>query len=171
MAKKVKPKKDKKGKAIKTDLDTCPFCGIKLSWMISDDIKFQNMLYYRCRNCNGEISINKNSSQSDNIFDLRNVFTVESVGGYNFSKSAMKENLSVAELKERAKMAQAEIEKFQIKKEKVTEGLIDKETGEIINTPSGVLKKAKRKRNLTTLILLLVTAALCVGFYLFITLS
>lgn len=147
-------------KKVKSDLRNCPFCGIMLSWHMSNDITFNNIHYFKCKNCGGEISINKNSSlDPNNLFAPKNVFTVESVGGYNFSKSAPRENLTVIEMQQRARKATDEIQRMKDKKEAVLKGLIN-EDGEIINTPKGILKKKKKQRAWIGFILLVASMAM-----------
>lgn len=129
---------------IKGDLDHCPFCGIMLSWEVQNDIMFSNVLYFQCKNCKGELSINKNGAH-ENIFHKKNVFTVESVGGYNYSKLSVRENLTVEELQQKAILAQKEIEMAKKKKEEMLGGFFNQE-GEIINTPKSFRRKQKFKR-------------------------
>lgn len=93
-----------------SDLKHCPFCGIMVSWKFEDDIAFSNVQYLTCRNCHAEISINKNSIKNDDLFFSENVFTVESVGGFNYAKLSVRDNLTVQELNEKAVICQNKIE-------------------------------------------------------------
>lgn len=143
-------------KKIKSDLNICPFCGKLIGWSVANDVFFSNIFYYKCKNCGGEISINKNSSlDPENMFDQRNVFTIENTGKFNFSKSMPTENLTVKQLRERADKAAAEVETIKQNKEKILKPLIN-EQGEIIATPKSVVKTYKRKRFLWMLFVILI---------------
>lgn len=147
-------------KKVKADLRNCPFCGIMLSWQVQNDIAFNNIVYYKCKNCKGEISVNKNScADPNNVFAPNNVFTVENVGGYNYSKSVPTENLTVIELHQRARKANDEIEKIKLSKKNVLKGLIN-EQGEIIGTPKSIAKKKRNIRGLIGFIMLAISIAL-----------
>lgn len=149
----------------KGDLDHCPFCGIMLSWVVQNDITFNNIMYFQCKNCGGEISINKNTYGSKNVFEKHNIFTVESVGGFNYSKINVRENLSVVELIERAHQAEAEIALLRKKKEELLSGIINSE-GEVINTPQSFKRKKAFKRLFYTYLGLgIFAAALILAYY------
>ncbi len=148
------------------DLDHCPFCGILLSWDMENDITFNQVFYFKCKNCGGEISINKNSIKGTNFFDKKNVFVVENVGGYNYSKLKVKEGYSVIDLMHKADDANAEIARLKGNKEKVLNSLLDKE-GNVVNAPNEINKKKNAKRfSIALIVLASILVALIITFIL-----
>ncbi|MDD2446038.1 MAG: Lar family restriction alleviation protein [Clostridia bacterium] len=150
-----------------SDLKHCPFCGITVSWKFEDDIVFSNVQYLTCRNCKAEISINKNSVKNDDLFFSENVFIVENVGGFNYAKISVRDNLTVNELNEKAIICQNKIEEIKQNKKKVLNLLIN-EQGEIINTPKTARLQDRKKKYRRAVLIVLGVILVFILLYLFV---
>ena len=148
----------------KGNLSYCPFCGILLHWKKENDIAFSNIVYLRCKNCGGEISINQNSVHNDDLYNKHNVFTVENVGGYNLAKVTVRENLSVEQLDIKAQQCIGQILAQKQNKKAVLNVLVD-DNGNTIRTPKQARNQQRGKKGIRFLVGLLMLGFIAFSVY------